>query len=673
MSILSSFPTGGGSSSGGLKLAACTNISVLAASGKVYVKWDDPDDLVVSDSTLAAWSGTLLVRKAGSTPASRRDGTVILDSKTRDAYAASYFCDSGLTDGTTYYYKLFPYTTDGAYTDSDEDAFEATPTAQVAGIDSWNVTNMSAAAAGNGKLTVTWTDPAASITSDGVTLATWAATTIVVKAGSYATDKDDADAVYTLKETTRNQYSSTGLTISGLTNGTTYYISFFPETTDGGVNTSTSNRTTGTANRMTISTVPSQSGTLTYSGNAQSPTLSGYDSSKMTLGGTTSATNAGTYTETVTPLDDYMWSDGTTTAKSVSWTIGKAAGSLSLSKTSVSLDTDTTSTTVTATRSGNGEVKASSDNTSIATVSVSGTTITITGVATGSATITVTVEAGDNYAAVTSGKTISVTVTFIPALADATWAQIKEVSDAGTGANYWAVGDSKAITINGTVGNFTFSSLSVKAFILGFNHNSSKEGTNRIHFQIGKIGTTDIALCDSNYNSSSTSSGYFQMNTSKSNSGGWSSSYMRGTLLGSTGSPTSPTSKTLLAALPSDLRAVMKSVTKYTDNTGGGGGSVSSYVTATTDYLFLLSNYEVFGSSGYANTYEASYQAQYAYYSAGNSKIAYKHSSTSTAVWWWLRSPSYDNSDSFCEVYTSGGYGNGNASYSGGVRPGFCV
>ena len=36
--------------------------------------------------------------------------------------------------------------------------------------------------AGNGKMTVKWTDPAASITSDGVTLATWQSTTIVVKA-----------------------------------------------------------------------------------------------------------------------------------------------------------------------------------------------------------------------------------------------------------------------------------------------------------------------------------------------------------------------------------------------------------------------------------------------------------------------------------------------------------
>ena len=54
--------------------------------------------------------------------------------------------------------------------------------------------------------------------------------------------------------------------------------------------------------------------------------------------------------------------------------------------------------------------------------------------------------------------------------------------------------------------------------------------------------------------------------------------------------------------LPSDLRAVLKPITKYTDNVGGGSGSVQSNVTATTDYLPLLSMKEVFGSTqGIAN------------------------------------------------------------------------
>ena len=45
----------------------------------------------------------------------------------------------------------------------------------------------------------------------------------------------------------------------------------------------------------------------------------------------------------------------------------------------------------------------------------------------------------------------------------------------------------------------------------------------------------------------------------------------------------------------------------------------------TTDYLFLLAEFEVFGARYYANDYERNSQLQYDYYKAGNSKIAYKH------------------------------------------------
>ena len=64
------------------------------------------------------------------------------------------------------------------------------------------------------------------------------------------------------------------------------------------------------------------------------------------------------------------------------------------------------------------------------------------------------------------------------------------------------------------VGSFGISNLSVQAFILGFNHNSGKEGANRIHFQIGKISGKMVALCDNNYGSGVSGDGYFHMNSS---------------------------------------------------------------------------------------------------------------------------------------------------------------
>lgn len=701
MPILSTFPGGSGTGGGGLTLAAVTDIQTLTASGKVYVKWTDPEDMVVAGSTLAAWGGTLLVRKAGSMPSSRRDGTVVLDSKTRNAYQGSYFCDSGLTDGVTYYYKFFPYTTANAYTDSTDDEFSATPTAQVDGIDSWNVTNMAASSeAGDGKMTIKWTDPAATITSDGVTLATWASTTVVVKAGSYPTGKDDADAVFTQKVTTRNQYSSSALTVTGLTNGTKYYIAFYPETTDGGINTNTAQRTTGTANKITISTVPSQSGTLTYSGSAQTPSWSNYDSAKMTLS-VTAQTNAGTYSASFTPTANYRWSDGTTTAKSVNWTIAKAAGSLTLSKSSITLNSSTKSTTFTVTRAGDGKITVESSDTTVATVSLSGTTVTVSSVndKTGTATITVKVAAGTNHNA-PSNKTVSVSAEFLPAVGTAlnacSWEDISKIAAAGLADTYWDVGATKTITINGTVGSVSLSNLSVDVFIIGFDHNSSVEGTNKIHFQIGKISGKQVGLCCGSYNSYKTDgTKIFNMNHwGNYNYGGWAGCDLRYDILGSTdvqpsgyGSAvttsrvgynasatcaTNPVANTLMAALPSDLRAVMKGVTKYADAVGNSS-NVQANVKAFTDYLFLLAEFEVQGARTYANQYEQNFQKQYAYYSAGNAKVFYKHNGTTTAAYWWLRSANYSTNSYFCHVYTDGGASANAARHALALAPGFVV
>ena len=162
------------------------------------------------------------------------------------------------------------------------------------------------------------------------------------------------------------------------------------------------------------------------------------------------------------------------------------------------------------------------------------------------------------------------------------------------------------------------------------------------------------------------------MNTSNTNSGGWNGSYMRKTLLGNSNAPTSPLANSYMAALPFDLRAVMKSVTKYSDNTGGESGA-ASYVTATTDYLFLLSEFEVHGSCSYANRAEQTYQLQYDYFKSGNSKIAYKYNATGKAVYWWLRSAYYSHSSYFCYVHTNGSADYNSAYYSFALAPGFVV
>lgn len=662
MPIISNFPTGSGSG-GGLALAAVSNITTLVSSGKAYLKWTDPEDMEVSGSALAVWAGTLLVRKAGSAPTSRRDGTPVLDSKTRNVYQNTYFCDSGLTDGVTYYYKFFPYSTQKVYTDLEANQVEITPVAVAPA----NVSGMSVAAAGNGKVTLKWTDPD-DTTTDGIKTVAWGGSKVVYKKGSRPTS--ESDGTMALNSTTKNAYKTTGLTISGLENGATYYFAVFPYGTDaygGAINTNTANVISGVPNRLKIANVPSQRGSLTYTGSAQTPSWNNYDSSKMTLS-VTSQTNAGTYSASFTPKDDYMWSDGTTTAKSVSWKIGKATGSLSLSKTSITLNSTTKSTTFTVTRAGDGKITVESDDTTVATVSLSGTTVTVNSVneKTGTATITVKVAAGTNHTA-PSNKTCAVSCEFLPAvgtaLNDISWADIKRISDAGLASSYFSVGDRKAVALSGTVGSLSLSG-TYYCYIIGIDHNSGKEGTNRIHFQFGysaASGGVHLAFIDSGYNSQKISGAWFNMNNANSNSDGWNSSLMRTVIC--------PAFK---SAMPSDLQAVLKATTKYSDNTGGGSDT-ASYVTATSDEVFLLAEFEVFGARSYANSAEKNYQAQYAWYSAGNSKVRYRHSATGSTAVWWLRSVYADASLGFCRVTASGSAYNIGASTSVGFAPAFCV
>lgn len=324
------------------------------------------------------------------------------------------------------------------------------------------------------------------------------------------------------------------------------------------------------------------------------------------------------------------------------------------------------SATITVNVASGATVTLKKGGTTIATKTSNGTavfTVTETGTYTVEATKSGQTTSGSVN--VVSGTTAyTLTLSFVSStLNDNEWSVIKSVSDAGQGANYWSIGDRKEITLDGTVGALTLSNYSTYVYIIGFNHNASVEGSNRIHFQLAKTalsGGTDIALYDA--------SAGFEMNTNDTNSGGWSASNMRKSVCGTS---LSSYSGTILAVIPAALRTVLKSVTKYTNNTGNS--SAASAVTATTDYFFLLSEYEVFGKLVASNTNEKSKQAQYPYYSAGNSKIKYNHGKTDTAVNWWLRSPAANGLDSFMMVYKYGSATYYPAGYSFGFAPGFCV
>ena len=239
-----------------------------------------------------------------------------------------------------------------------------------------------------------------------------------------------------------------------------------------------------------------------------------------------------------------------------------------------------------------------------------------------------------------------VTLLFVDAtLNNNDWETIKQVADASAGESYWAVGDTKQITLNGKVSDgLTLSNYQTWVYIIGFDHNSAVEGTGIAFggFKTAQTSGIDVALCDSGYNSNKTSGQWFNMNNNNSTTGGWASCNMRNNTL--------PLVK---SAMPSDLQSVLKTTTIYTDNTGGSS-TAASYVTATQDELYLLAEFEIFGARTYANSAERNYQKQYAYYVAGNSKVKYRHSSTATVVAWWERSVYATNAANFCIVNTNG-------------------
>lgn len=241
-------------------------------------------------------------------------------------------------------------------------------------------------------------------------------------------------------------------------------------------------------------------------------------------------------------------------------------------------------------------------------------------------------------------------------LNDNTWESIQVVSDLGQGANFWAIGDCKAVTLGGSI-TVLGTSISLPAtaypFIIGFDHNAEIEGANRIHFQFGKSAISNGVIQ--------------QLFSSKidSDSSLWTFSKIRTSL----GQSLEANSDTLLGNLPAELKSVLKPVTKYSTN---AHSLAKDAITPTTDYIFMLSAYETRGDIKFTtstsvriNPYVVDFQKQYAYYLAGNSPCNYS----------WLRDQGYYYSSygAWAYIDNSGGLNSISGQYERNILPAFCV
>ena len=102
-----------------IALEPITEFSLSGRDSSVLINWADPVDKYTNpgNELVIEWDHTVIIRKQGSAPTSIKDGTVVVESYTRNQYRYEAFTDTGLTNDVEYYYAAYSVTTVGAYSD----------------------------------------------------------------------------------------------------------------------------------------------------------------------------------------------------------------------------------------------------------------------------------------------------------------------------------------------------------------------------------------------------------------------------------------------------------------------------------------------------------------------------------------------------------------------------
>lgn len=466
------------------------------------------------------------------------------------------------------------------------------------------------------------------------------ATAGMVITASYSDSKTAAVSGYSCSPTTFSTVGNQVVTVSYTENGVTQTATF-----------------NVTVNRKSV-TKPTWKNNLTYNGNAQSVSSANYwnnyNASYMTIGGTTSATNAGTYIATFTPGSNYRWADGTTTAINVNWTINRANGSLNVNPTTVALNGNNYSSgvAVTINRAGDGAISYSPTHVNGLTMSLNGNILTIKGngsTAIASQTITISVAQGTNYTA-PSNKTITVSAQYWSwgadgGTVDAAWFNgLKNYLASNSGSS---IRTSNGGSILGTTKSVTLSSA-----ILGTTTHLirvigvDQDANNTVTFQTKNclsqyttfgdnamwIGSTARSLCQNYYN-----------------------------------------------AFPG--KAAIKTVSK---GTCPDYGNRNQDVTYNNETVFLLSERE-FGLDSYSplsTSNSTTSRAEctqgknfaYSYYTSNATRVMYLgDTSTNSYGYPWERSRHYDYSNYVCGVYYDGSADYRGYNNSRGLAPAFVI
>ena len=466
------------------------------------------------------------------------------------------------------------------------------------------------------------------------------ATAGMVVTASYSDSQTKTVTGYSCSPTTFSTIGNQVVTVSYTENGVTQTTTF-----------------NVTVNRKSVAK-PTWKSNLTYTGSAQSVSSTSYwnnyNTSYMTIGGTTSATNAGTYIATFTPGSNYRWTDGTTTAINVNWTINKATGSLNVNPTTVAINGNNYSSgvAVTITRAGDGAISYSPTSISGLTLSLNGNTLTIKGngsTAVSAKTITISVAAGTNHTA-PANKTITVSAEYWSwgadgGTVDAAWfTGLKNYLASHTGASIKTssggaiLGTTKSVTLSSAVLGTTTHLIRVIGVDQDANNTVTFQTKNCLnqYTSFGSsavwIGSTARSLCQNYYN-----------------------------------------------AFPG--KGAIKTIKK---GTCPNYGDRNQNVTYNDETVFLLSERE-FGLDTYsplstANSTTSKAECTqgknfaYSYYTSNATRVMYLgDTSTSSYGYPWERSRSYGNSRNVCRVNSDGTANYNYYDNGSGLAPAFVI
>ena len=210
-------------------------------------------------------------------------------------------------------------------------------------------------------------------------------------------------------------------------------------------------------------------------------------------------------------------------------------------------------------------------------------------------------------------------------------------------SDYWAVGDTRTVhlsAMDATGVDESHAEQDVQFVIADFEHDELTSAIN---------GHTTAAVTLSQKNGLNEAG---HMNNSKTNSGGWNSCARR-----------TWCNNVYYNSIPDTIKNGIKQVNKKNYKIHN-----NATIAITSDYCFLLSETEIFGTNDCSiGSTEGS---QYEYYKTSSNRIKQVNGKN---YYWWERSPYCVNTTGFCYVHPSGGASGDHASFAHGIAPCFCI